>query len=457
MAEKDDARRNIEHARDSMSEIAEELMRRSSPEYVKARAREVVMQKTYETRDRAKEAVMRKTVETRERVKESPMAWRIIGGAVGVGIASLLSRRYQEARTYRADWREDYQLGGRGYRDRLEMEPTYAQRGVGMRSGVVADSYGYAAVSEPTAGVYAEPLGAEADLSLDRHEERGRAAELKERAASKASDLKDRASSAADSARSAVSSKAEDLRGKAADLKESARERLGGVKERLTDVRHSASGRLHDAKLGASERLGSVRERMPTASDVKARASATWQRGVNDEPLAIVLGAIALGAAASFLIPVSDKERQLLAPAKDRVRVKLDEVKEEARSRIDQVRGQAIDQLSQLKGQAQEGLESFKGQAIAGLKGQQPEQGEEHLGSMDTSEDSLDLGGTGSSGNLNLGLATPGSTAHADSRGVYTSPAADAPEELRSPGIVQHDEKDRPTEQIGSYDPKLTH
>jgi len=174
----------------------------------------------------------------------------------------------------------------------------------------VATEYGYGP-STPTAGVYAEPLGGEAGLGeAGLTEDRGPG--MKERAASRAAELKERLSHARETAQ-----------------------------ERASELRHSASERLQDARLGARGRLDGIRERLPSREEVKTRAQDRWHRGVENDPLALLLGAVALGAVAAFLLPITDRERRLIGPARDRVRSKLDEVKQEAASRLDQVRGQA--------------------------------------------------------------------------------------------------------------------
>ncbi|MDQ3265649.1 MAG: hypothetical protein M3Y59_18655 [Myxococcota bacterium] len=361
---------------------------------------------------------MKRTVETKERVettvKESPMAWKLIGGAVGVGLASMLSKRYQHRQLASSQYGYGY-----AYDRDLDRRATAWQPPARMDyqdSAVAADARGYGyGPTTPTAGVYAEPLGGEAPTEGNR--EPG----IREKASEKASELKDRAASA----KEAVGEKASHLKERLSHAKDSAR-------ERISEARHSATDRVHDARLGARGRLDGVKEKIPSREDVKTRAQETWHRGVENDPLAVLFGALALGAAASFLLPVSDRERRLTEPARDRVRGKLDEVKAQATERLDQVRGQALEQLSTLKGQAMDSVQQIKGQAMETLKGE---------GNLERPEGPV--------------------TAHADESGV--SYAATLPlehdEQYRSEVLVEHTPGEKPLDSgtHGSYDSKLPH
>lgn len=76
MGERDHAQ-NAKHARERMSEIAEELARRASPQYIKSRA---------------SEATMDKVTEIKERTFESRIALAIVGGVVGATVGALMAR-----------------------------------------------------------------------------------------------------------------------------------------------------------------------------------------------------------------------------------------------------------------------------------------------------------------------------------------------------------------------------
>ncbi len=77
-------------------------------------------------------------------------------------------------------------------------------------------------------------------------------------------------------------------------------------------ARETAAQVLHDARDKAGEAFETTKA---TAKDTAARAA----RGVEDNPLAIVVGGLAVGALAGALIPRSAKEKQLLAPVGKRL------------------------------------------------------------------------------------------------------------------------------------------
>ena len=78
MGERDDARGSIEDARERMSEIADELARRASPENLKART---------------KEAAVKKSTELGQRTLRSPTALAVLGGSIGAFFGALFGRR----------------------------------------------------------------------------------------------------------------------------------------------------------------------------------------------------------------------------------------------------------------------------------------------------------------------------------------------------------------------------
>jgi hypothetical protein len=117
------------------------------------------------------------------------------------------------------------------------------------------------------------------------------------------------------------------IRAKAREAKESlsdkAQEMLGSVKERAGSAREKASGLL-----------SSAREHVPSASEARERMSGMYHHTVDDQPALAVIGALALGTLAAFLIPVTDKERQVLTPAKERVKEQLTKVSEAVEAKV---------------------------------------------------------------------------------------------------------------------------
>ncbi|MCA1826482.1 MAG: hypothetical protein ABR567_14920 [Myxococcales bacterium] len=76
-----------------------------------------------------------------------------------------------------------------------------------------------------------------------------------------------------------------------------------GVGERLAE-------RAQDLKERAGEVVSNVREHIPSASDIGEK--------VDENPMLVALGGLALGAVAALLLPVTRKERELLDPVKQR-------------------------------------------------------------------------------------------------------------------------------------------
>jgi hypothetical protein len=55
---------------------------------------------------------------------------------------------------------------------------------------------------------------------------------------------------------------------------------------------------------------------IPSGGELKGRASGWFDRALENQPLMLALGSVALGIFASMLLPVTNRERQLIEPAK---------------------------------------------------------------------------------------------------------------------------------------------
>ena len=115
--------------------------------------------------------------------------------------------------------------------------------------------------------------------------------------------------------------------------------------EQLDDVKHAA-GDLKDKAVQSVEHL---REQLPSREDVKTKAREVKERTTafaSDEPLITALGALAVGAALGFLLPLSTRERRLLAPAREKVTEKLDllgaELDEKVHAKVDQLHDEIV-------------------------------------------------------------------------------------------------------------------
>ena len=310
-----------------MSEIAEELALRSSPAYLKARGqefaatkasqtRDLARRKVSETRDMAMSKVSEKRMDLQDSVRDHPSAWSLAGGLIGLGVSSMLVRRFRQKDRERIDagWRRDPRYGfapGTGY------DASY-----GGQYGGVSDRH----ESRGSPDKVAWAKAAAHDLK-----EQGR--DLKERGSGMAHDLKERGKEVAHNLKERSSSGSDE----------------GGasLRDRGTELKDRGVEMFH-------EREAQLRER---GSQMKRR--------VEEDPIPVVIGALAIGAIAAFLLPVTSRERELSEPIADRVRGRIDTFKGEASSRLGQVREQASESFS-----------SFREQATDTLKGHEEDHGE---------------------------------------------------------------------------------
>jgi len=121
---------------------------------------------------------------------------------------------------------------------------------------------------------------------------------------------------------------------KAQEVRTQVSEKVGAVKEQAGHLKEQAM-----------QQVGALRERIPSADEVKDKAQQLTTRArdyAGDEPLITALGALAIGAAFGFLLPLTDPERRVLAPAREQVGSKLDsfsnEVTQKVQGKVDEVR-----------------------------------------------------------------------------------------------------------------------
>lgn len=211
MGERDDARRSIAQSRERMSEIAEELSRRASPDYVRGRAKEVAVRKMSD-------------------VRQNPRALGVVGALLGGSIGAALGRRAQDRR-----WESEYRSGGfttgGTYVSRDYMtSPTYP--------GYMSTGPSYVASPEVST-VGSEGWTSETSYrGFEGREEEGPG--LKEKASAKAGQIKERAAHLR-----------ENLGERTGHLRESASGRIHNVRERMpsrTEVRGKATEMVHSAE-----------------------------------------------------------------------------------------------------------------------------------------------------------------------------------------------------------------
>lgn len=130
------------------------------------------------------------------------------------------------------------------------------------------------------------------------------------------------------------------------------------AREKVSDVTHRAGERLGAVRDTASETAGDVAHRVQhVASDFAqttryqaGRAEDRFVRTMQDNPLAVGAVAIAVGMAAGFAIPETNREREMLGPARDklmdRARDAASQVKERATEVAERVKEVAEEELS---------------------------------------------------------------------------------------------------------------
>lgn len=292
MGEHDDALREIAHARARMSVLADELGRRANPELLKARAKEFALEKKEEVtehakhlavekrealkqqardkvldwKSQAKETTMRKTYELADEATHTPRGLGLLGALLGAGVGSMVMKRV--------------------FRSRID-ERGYDERGYRIRGHERA----YAAYGSGRDVPYPEYSG-----------------EAGERGQDEGTNLKNRAAGALSSARESVGSTTENVR-----------ERVGGATETLR-------GRVHDTADVVRTRASHLRERVPSTRELRGRSSDWYDKALQEQPLALALGAVALGMLTASLLPVTNKERQLIEPAKRRAQEGLSQL-----------------------------------------------------------------------------------------------------------------------------------
>lgn len=280
MGERNDARREIEASRARMSVIADELARRTSPDYV---------------RDRAREAAMSKANQARERIASRPGILAAIGAAAGGSLGMMLGKKAKSRASHEHEEHEE-RWETREYRSE-EAPParTYTAEpaGGGYAPGGTVGGPVYSA--NPEVGSWSEPY-------------RSPTAEQAWRSAGPSTGEEEHPSK-----RDQLRHKAQDLKGrmseKAGEMKHRMSEKTGEMKHKVAEKRSRMQQR--------SEEQGSWKERVPSAGDV--------HRTAQKRPIGTILGGAALGMLAASLLPLTRRERKVMHPARERAREQLGE------------------------------------------------------------------------------------------------------------------------------------
>lgn len=294
MATTDDARHQSESARQRMNEIAQELARRTTPEQLKALAREKggelkdlarhkademmtdarhsAREKVTELKDSAvhqarekvadlKESAVHQGEELKERAGRHPaLLGGLIGSAVGIG-AGLIARRMA---------------------DRRQSEWSYPAR------RTYTPEYGYQPAVYPAEG------GRFTDAEIDTGD-KPTGDKLKETG--------------------------EKLRENVSDKFESAKESVSG---RVESAKENVSGKFESAKERMDHARENLRQHIPSTGEIKERTR-HYAEASGEHPWILAAVGFGLGMFASRLIPETDIERQKLGDVKHRAAERLSE------------------------------------------------------------------------------------------------------------------------------------
>ena len=338
MGEHDNALREIADARARMSELADELGRRANPEVLKARAKELALEKKDELKHHAKELAAHKRDELKQQAKDKALYWKsqaketamrksyewtdqathtprglgLLGAVLGAGVGSMLMRKAFKSRT------EERGYGEYRGRDYGRVPVSYARDDrYSPLEGERAYGYTEASPAIPRSEYSAYPSSTGATGV-------GYGSDYSENESSEGSNLKDRAAGAMGSAKERVSGAADTVK-----------ERMHGATDTVKERMHGATDTVKERASHLRERASHLRERVPSAGALKSRGSDWYGRALNEQPLALALGAVALGMLAASLLPVTDKERQLIEPAKRKAQEGISQLGDQVSQRLE--------------------------------------------------------------------------------------------------------------------------
>jgi hypothetical protein len=171
------------------------------------------------------------------------------------------------------------------------------------------------------------------------------------------------------------------LKDRASDVAQSVKDKAAGLKDR-------AMGAVDQVRDQASH----LRERIPSGSELKGRTTHWFDQALENQPLMLALGSMALGVFASMFIPVTSRERQLIEPAKRKAQESLSQLGDQLEHRLqgqDAAQGSSSSSASIGTGSAYQG-------DVGAMRSST-------LGAMDRSEDLMgaerpEMGGTDATG-----------------------------------------------------------
>jgi ElaB/YqjD/DUF883 family membrane-anchored ribosome-binding protein len=326
MGERDDSKREIAKARERMSRIAVELSRRATPEYVKGQAKMIAKQKS---------------VEAGDRFVESPWALGLVGGVLGAFLGKMLGERTRErllqsehfspSHPYReGEWTGGYG-GYTGY-------GAYSAQGYpsGYGAGTTGVAYGSPAYGSGEVG--------SADLSGATYAG-GSSIPQGSVGTGQFASGEVGASGAGYGAGEFSGQYAGDTGGYGAAGFDEAQGSGEGVKEKLGHMKDRISERTSGVVHGVKDRMPHVREHLPTMHEAKMSAY--------ERPWVWALGAAAVGALFASLVPITSRERRVLAPAKGKVQDRMRDASDRMIDKAKEI-GHEVQEKVGLGGEAQQ-------------------------------------------------------------------------------------------------------
>ncbi|MHA7633837.1 hypothetical protein [Corallococcus sp. M7] len=282
MGEHDDALREIADARARMSVLADELGRRANPELLKARAKEFALEKKEEVTEHAKQLAAEKREELKQQAREKVLDWK--------------SHAKETAMRKTYEWTD---------------EATHTPRGLGLLGALLG------------AGVGSMLMKRAFRSRIEEREYRVREYEripLYEA---------EREYYGAPGSGRVIPVEGYNTR------EESTRDEGMHLKDRVSSAADTVRGRVHDAADTVRSQASHLRERVPSPQAIRGRTSQWYDRALEEQPLALALGAVALGMLTASLLPVTDKERQLLEPAKRRAQEGLAQLGDQVSQKLE--------------------------------------------------------------------------------------------------------------------------
>lgn len=133
------------------------------------------------------------------------------------------------------------------------------------------------------------------------------------------------------------------VKGRAATVRDTAADIIGSGREHLSDVGGRASEHVSDVANRVSHVASDVAE---TTRYQAQRSADRLSRTLEDNPLAVGAVALAIGMAAGFAIPESEREREMMGPARERLMERAREAASDAKERVQEVTERVVDEVS---------------------------------------------------------------------------------------------------------------